>query len=107
MATDETNPIFGYAELTAAAGRFAAHAETIRNPARADIANDLLLAARIAHRFASFRYRVANVAARVLNSWDPHADPTVVEAVKAALAIIHRDLWQAFDETSHDVGEGA
>jgi hypothetical protein len=53
MANQDHNRVFGYAELTALAGRFAEHAAAISNPARQDVAKDLLLAARMAHKFAS------------------------------------------------------
>jgi hypothetical protein len=94
MATKENIPVFGYAELTAAAGRFADHAETVMNPARQDIAQDLRMAARMAHKFASLRFRVANIAQKAIDPPD-----------NWGTAILALELRAALDDAERDIGE--
>jgi hypothetical protein len=94
MANQDHNRVFGYAELTALAGRFAEHAAAISNPARQDVAKDLLLAARMAHKFASLRFRVANIAQKAIDPPDNWGT--------AALAL---ELRAALDDAERDTGE--
>jgi len=77
-----------YETLTAVGARLSRHAEDITNAARQDIANDLRLAAVMASKFASLRFRVAEIAPKAIDhpEWD-----------RAAFA---RDLRAALDDTA-------
>jgi hypothetical protein len=87
MATQQFNSPFGYEGLTAIAGRLSRHSDDIVNVARLDIADDLRMAARMAHRFASLKFRVLEVAEAAL-----HQDG----------AAIHRDLKDAVADSERD-----
>jgi hypothetical protein len=65
VVTNPTSP-FTYEGLTAASGRLTRHADDITNVARMDIADDLRLAARIADKFASLKFRIIEVAEAAL-----------------------------------------
>jgi hypothetical protein len=94
MANRDHNRVFGYAELTALAGRFAQHAAAITNPARQDVAKDLLLAARMAHKFASLRFRVANIAQKAIEPPDNSGTATLALELRAALDDAERDVGE-------------
>jgi hypothetical protein len=61
--------------LNAASARLFDHAESVTNVARQDIADDLMLAARIADKLAGLRLRVAEIAQQALDRprWDAAA----------------------------------
>jgi hypothetical protein len=71
MAERDHRTVFRYAELTTVAARLARHAEDVTNAARRDIAEDLLLASRIAHRFAGLQFRVGDTIRKI----DEHPEP--------------------------------
>jgi hypothetical protein len=95
MADPDHKPIFDYASLTAIGARLSDHADAVTNAARQDIANDLRLAAAIAVKFASLRFRVAEIAAKAIENpdWD-----------NAAIA---RDLREALDAAAGRVSNHA
>jgi hypothetical protein len=94
MANQSNNRAFGYAELTALAGRFAQHAAAVCNAARQDVANDLLLAARMAHKFASLRFRVANMAQKAIDPPDNWGTATLALELRAAQDDAERDIGE-------------
>lgn len=73
--------------LNAIAVRLRDHSESITNIARQDMADDLLLAAKITDDLASLRFRVAGIAETCLQQ-DPGAT--------------RRDLLHALDRTAKE-----
>jgi hypothetical protein len=91
MAENKSTTILDYEKLTTIGARLSDHADAITNAARQDIAHDLRLAAAIAVKFASLRFRIAEIAAKAIENpdWDNGA--------------IARDLRDALDAAA---GEG-
>ena len=87
MATEKPT-IFDIPTLNAIGARLGDHADKITNAARQDIAADLRLAAQIADKLASLRFRIGGIAGKAIEhpEWD-----------NAAIA---RDLRSALDDTA-------
>jgi hypothetical protein len=66
MATDKPTTVFDIATLNAIGARLSGHGDAITNAAA-----DLQLAARVCHKLASLRFRVAEIAEQALTQeWD-------------------------------------